>query len=661
MRARLVPHGRWRLALQLVLFAILSWQLLGLAASGASRNLAFDGGMNLEVSKSIANGEGPRARYDAAVFYPAGVQSKEPFFLVGAAVFKVAGVGPVQAQATNLIFLLLLTVLIVRLVARASDLETGLLAAVLVMAMPQLHLYGLNGYGEIATMCFGLASLAVIVWPEQWPGGWKRAFFAGILAALAVATKVVGVVQLAAIAGVLALRVAVEAHPRQRLRELVRAAIAFAAGIALPLLLIEAWRWYWLGREGYTAYWRFQIDSIYSQSGATPRDPQAGHLQKVPVHFAVLVREFGRSALATLGLLVVPLVAIAATWRDGARHVAPRRWLIVGLVLIACAYIPWWLAFVPTNKAWVRYLYIALLALALLSAMAATASGHLAANAKSLGRRIAYGVLAVLIGVLYLPFVWRSLTPLDFSPNAEVQATQYAAQLIGSLPKDRQVFGYGWYASPVIQLYSDRPFMDLSDWPIGRLTGKTAYIVADRAELQVNLIDRVLRRYPHRKLMRDNPYAQVYEVDFAHPHDPFVGADTAQVLTYVDFSKANYPYVTGYEPYDPMGGRFAETDSEVLLRYEGQPALQFSAYSAVPHFYLRDEPLRGRVVVDGCTISRPFGFEGSQWKTFRVSVPCAIPPGSNVRVRILLDNVFDLPVLYDRQRGILIRDIGFVQ
>ena len=159
---------------------------------------------------------------------------------------------------------------------------------------------------------------------------------------------------------------------------------------------------------------------------------------------------------------------------------------------------------------------------------------------------------------------------------------------------------------------------------------------------------------------------------------PGIGDDSAKLLdridirtvgdllwhlprTYVDFSKANYPYVTGYEPYDPMGGRFAETDSEVLLRYEGQPALQFSAYSAVPHFYLRNEPLRGRVVVDGCTISRPFGFEGSQWKTFRVSVPCAIPPGSNVRVRILLDNVFDLPVLYDRQRGILIRDIGFVQ
>lgn len=661
MRARLVPHGRWRLALQCVLLVILAWQMLGLVASGVQRNLAFDGGMNLEVSKSIANGQGPRARYDAGVLYPAGVQSKEPFFLVGAAVFKVAGVGPIQAQTPNLLFLFALAGLIVCVVARASDLETGLLAAVLAMAMPKLQQYGLNGYGEIATMCFGLAAIAVIAWPEHWPGHWRRPFFAGALAALAVATKVVGVVQLAAIAGVLALRVGVEAEPRDRLRALLTAAVAFAAGVAAPLLLIEAWRWSWLGREGYAAYWDFQLQSISNQSGATPQELQASPLQKVPLHFDVLVREFGRSALATLGLLVVPLVVMAATWRMGARHIAPRRWLIAGLVLIACAYLPWWLAIVPTNKAWVRYLYIALLALALLSAMAATASARIAANGVPMARRVAYAVLAALIGLLYLPFVWRSLTPLEFTPNEEVQATQYAAKLIGTLPRDRQVFGYGWYASPVIQLYSDRPFMDLTDWPIGRLTGKNAYLVADRAELQVNLMDRVLRRYPHRKLMRDNPYAQVYEMDFAHPHDPFVGADATQVLSFVDFKTANYPYVTGYEPYDPMGGRFSETDSEVLLRYEGQPTLQFSAYAAIPHFYLRDEPLRGRVIFDGCPASRPFGFEGSQWKTFRLSVPCTLAPGSNVRVRILLDNVFDLPVLYDRQRGMLVREIGFVK
>jgi hypothetical protein len=662
MMARLVPQGRWRLALQIALLAVLAWQMLGLVSAGAQRNLAFDGGMNLEVSKSIANGVGPRARYDSGDLYPAGVQSKEPFFLVGAAVFKVAGVGPMQAQATNLLFLFLLVLLIVRVIAHASDVETGLLAAVLALAMPQLRQYGLNGYGEIATMCFGLASLAVIAWPGRLqPSGWARPFFAGVLAALAVATKVVGVVQLVAIAVVLALRVVAEADSRTMARSLLRAGLAFAAGVAAPLLLIEAWRWYWLGRDGYRAYWSFQLDSIRSQSGAAPRDSQVGPLQKVPLHFAVLVREFGRGTLATLGLLAVPLLATVVLWRAWVAQLAPRRWLIAGLVLVACAYIPWWLAIVPTNKAWVRYLYIALLALALLAAMAAMASARIAASRTQPARRVAYAVLAAAIAVLYAPFVSRSLTRLDFSPGEEVQAVEYAAKVIRSLP-DRPVFGYGWYAAPVIQLYSDRAFKDLTDWPIGRLTDKPAYLVADRAALQVNPMDRVLRRYPHSQLMRDNMFAQVYVIDFAHPNDPFTGMDASGVLSHVDFTKGTqgeYPLVSGYEPYDPMGGRFTETDSEILLRYEGQPVFTFTAYAGLPRFYARPEPLRGRVVIEGCP-SRPFGFEGPQWKTFRIALPCKPTPGTNVRVRILLDNVFHLPRLYDRQRGCLVREIGFV-
>lgn len=660
-----MPATRWRQVLQLALLVVLAWQLLGLASSAASRNLSFDGGMNLEVSKSIANGLGPRGRYDDGPLYPPGVQSKEPFFLVGAAVFKLAGVGPVQAQATNFLFLLLLTLLVVRVVAKVSDLETGLLAAIFVLAMPQLHWYGLSGYGEVATMCFGLAALTVIAWPERLhPGAIARPCVAGALAGLAVATKVVGVVQLAAIALVLALRAMADADTGSRIRSLLRAGVAFAAGVALPLVLIEAWRMHWLGRDGYAHYWAFQLDSIRAQSGAEPRLAQAPMLDKVPMHFAVLEREFGRGALATFGLLLVPFVAIAAHLRTARDQNRAWRWLVVGLMLIACAYLPWWLAIVPTNKAWVRYLYIALLAMALLAAIGTLASAREAIagagrSSNNIARRLAHAVLVMLVGVLYLPFVARSLLPLDFSPNAEVQATQYAARLISSLPKDRQVFGYGWYAAPVIQIYSDRAFLDLTDWPIGRLLGKPAYIVSDRAELQVKPTSRVLQRYPHRMLMRPNPFAQVYEVDFAHPLNPFSNADASGAATYVDFSKTPaYPLVSGYEPWEPMGGRFVESDSEILLRYNDQNMLSFTGYAALPRYYLRPQPLRGRVVIDGCP-AMPFGFEGPSWKKFDFVLVCKPEKGAAVRIRILLDNVFDLPLLYDRQRGFMLREVGF--
>lgn len=662
MTNAMAQQGRWRLVLRLLLVAIVAWQLLGLASAAATRNLMFDGGMNLEVSRSIANGEGPRARYDTGALYPPGVQTKEPFLLVGAAVFKVAGVGPVQAQAANMLFLLALTVLIVVLLARASDWETGLLGAAFVLATPNMARWGLNGYGEIATTCFGLAALATIAWPERLgPERWKRPFFAGVFAALAVATKVVGVVQFAAIALVLALRLWVDADVNARARNIIRGGIAFAAGALLPIVLIEAWRLRWLGTHEYAAYWTFQFDNILEQSGATPRHAQAGMFEKVATHFGILQREFARTALATTGVLLMPLLAIGAVLTSGPRRSGPRFWLIVGLAAIACAYLPWWFAIVPTPKAWVRYLYVGLIVLAMLAAMATTASLRIALErARPVAGRVAFAVLAVGLGVLHVPFVWRSVGKLDFSPSPEIQAVQYAANLINALPKDHQVFGYGWYSAPTIQLHSDRAFLDLSDWPIGRLT--QAYIVSDRAELQVRLTDRMLRRYPHRKLMRDNTDAQVYLVDFTHPVDPFSGADTGAIATHVDFRQTpDYRLVSGYERLDPTGGRYVESDSEILLRYDGQPAFVIDAYLGPPRYWrFGGQPVRGRVLIDGCE-PMPVAFGQLRWQRVRVATRCALAPGTHVRVRLLLDDVFDLPLLYDRQRALILREMGFAE
>jgi hypothetical protein len=182
--------------------------------------------------------------------------------------------------------------------------------------------------------------------------------------------------------------------------------------------------------------------------------------------------------------------------------------------------------------------------------------------------------------------------------------------------------------------------------------------VADRATLFTNVLQRVLDRYPATLLMRSNPFAQVYAVDFVHPYDPFARMDTRKVASRVDFAKDAYALTSGYEPYDPMGGRFVESDSEILLRYGGQAGLDFWAYMALPTYYRHAQPLSGRVFVDGCP-PIPFAFHGTGWQQFHLDLPCQPASGSNVRVRLLLDNVFDLPLLYDRQRAMLLRSIGF--
>src|SRR6185312_5865140 len=103
------------------------------------------------------------------------------------------------------------------------------------------------------------------------------------------------------------------------------------------------------------------------------------------------------------------------------------------------------------------------------------------------------------------------------NPSEEIVRTREAARLITDLPRDAIIFGYGWYAAPTVQIYTDRSFMDLTDFPIGKLINKPTYLVADRPTFTTGILARVLERYPHRALMPPNKLAQVYAIDFANP------------------------------------------------------------------------------------------------------------------------------------------------
>ena len=107
-----------------------------------------------------------------------------------------------------------------------------------------------------------------------------------------------------------------------------------------------------------------------------------------------------------------------------------------------------------------------------------------------------------------------------------------------------------------------------------------------------------------------------------------------------------------------MGGRWAGSDSELLLRYQGGEEFVLRAYMAPSSFYRLPRPLSGRVVVQDCG-SMPFSFEKSSWREFRLPLRCRLPEGKVLRVRILLDNTFDLPRLFDRQRSMVVQRAGF--
>src|SRR5690606_3415755 len=78
---------------EVLLGMLAAWLLYGLAAAAATQELLFDGAMNLEVARSLAEGNGPRRLYDHGTLFAPEVQTKEPYYILGALVFKILGVG----------------------------------------------------------------------------------------------------------------------------------------------------------------------------------------------------------------------------------------------------------------------------------------------------------------------------------------------------------------------------------------------------------------------------------------------------------------------------------------------------------------------------------------------------------------------------------------
>lgn len=652
-----------RRLVQAGLFLLISWLVVMIVAGAMSHGLEFDGAMNLLMSRSIAEGHGPREVYDSHDLFPAAVQTKEPFVLLGALIFKLFGVGQLQTQLPNLIYLGLLCIVLLVAVRRLFGITTSLLAIVALLASPSIIQYGLRGYGEVPTLFFGLAGLAVVAWPEfTHTYMLRRCAFAGVLLGLALATKVVGIALVAAIGLVLLGRLFSE-NGTSRLR-CIKGCMFFAVGVVIPLSLVESWRIFWMGPTGYRAWWAFMWSSIMSQSGAEPLDPQGPLANKIFHHFEILSSQLGIGKVSTIAALVTPLVAIAFAYFFSYSDEQKRRskWFLLGLLLLVGLYFPWWLAIVPNNKAWFRYIYTGLISLELVAAISIAGNLLGAIRGGHPALRIAHLAVGAAVLSIYAPLTLKALRyPISFKPDAEITRTKEAARLLAGLPPEATLLGYGWYSAPTVQMYTAKPFMDLTDYPIEKLIGKPAYIVADRSTLFTGILKRVLARYPHQPLMQTNQFAQVYLMDFADPANPFVKSDQAKSESKVVFSKNNYPLTEGMQPFNPIGGRFIESDSEILLKYQGQPTFQLVGYmdAAKPSYYRWPYPLSGKIEIENCPPLK-FSFEKPGWRDFRLPLNCKLMNGANVRVRILLDNVFDLPWMKDHQEAMLLSAIGFV-
>ncbi|HET7925385.1 MAG TPA: glycosyltransferase family 39 protein, partial [Rhodanobacteraceae bacterium] len=286
-----------------------------LAVWTATQPVSFDGAMNLEVARSLAEGAGYRRMYADHLGFSHAIQTRAPYILPAAAVFAAFGVGVWQSQLVNALYLVAFSLLVFVLVMRVASWRWALAAVAMCLCTPGLDDNGLNGFGEVPALTWWLAALAVLYGArDAGPPSARRYFVAGLLLGIAIVTKTVLLIGVAAAALVL---FAEAAQRERRWRPLAALIGIVGAGVLLPVLLHEVcralafgdWvRWRaWIGDE-----WRM----IHMQAGTRVGFPDSADVaSKVHSHFIVLADGLGIRHGIVAAWLLLPAILLLGSWR----------------------------------------------------------------------------------------------------------------------------------------------------------------------------------------------------------------------------------------------------------------------------------------------------------------------------------------------------------
>jgi hypothetical protein len=445
-----------------------------LARDAANGVLAFDGGMNLQVSASIANGHGFGWDYGGHVVSPRLVQSSGLFVLLGALAIKLFGTGPLAIQVTNLVFLGALLAAVSRVLRPWRTLAVvGPLLFVLLT--PGLIRYGLNGYGEGAVGFLMLAAFTLVSSAAQ---GARRPLLccasASALIGVSLSIKTITVAELP----VLLLGFVLVAACRP---EVSRLGLAAAAAVgALPVLAFEAYRAAAFGSlSSWAHYWSGQLGGIRTEAAAPEFvRPGMANAAKGWPRLGSLGDQIGIRAWPLLILfLVAPVAAVAISYlrRTVSAHdwlAQPRRPLEVLLAMLVALYLPWYVLLSPVD--WMRHIEIGLMALSMLYLLLlarlpaayrafrenkrrSPLANHARARVAAAGVLVA--VLAACCGAAASTNVDGLVTPPNHSAAVAERALAVDVQRLAD--RGASMCGIGDVFAPVVSLTAHIPFCDL--------------------------------------------------------------------------------------------------------------------------------------------------------------------------------------------------------
>jgi hypothetical protein len=502
--------------------------LLTLAASNTV--LAFDGGMNLQVSASVAAGHGYAWDYGGHTVSPYLIQTSGVFVLLGALAIKLFGTGALALELPNLFFLGLLLLTVARAFKPWRWLQI-VAPTLFLLITPAILEYGLRGYGEFAVGFFMVAAFLVLSAAVE--GAGRPLVLCSVASAsigLSLTTKTITVAELPVLlAGYAIVGVARPDVSRWRLA-------ATSLWCVLPVATFEVYRVEQFGSlTQWRHYWSRQLRGVGDEATA-PTSIRRG-LTNAPKgwsRISSLDDQIGLHAPTLIvAWLVLPLIVLAVSYYR--RTCTRREWLArprcsleVLLAGVVTLYVPWYVFVSPLD--WLRHFMVGAIAVSLLYLLmvgrlvdARGARTQAIAPDRSVGRVLGAAVTA--IAALMAAVVLAQNAHLNgryvMAPDrTELDAERAASQFAAGLARDGSTLcGSGLLSAPVISLTARVPFCDLEKVDAcvrafrADLTDGNVYLVWDqRSEVHYPGGPPRSSMYSYAKIADPSSYASLWRV-----------------------------------------------------------------------------------------------------------------------------------------------------
>ncbi len=656
------PARTLLLAVALALGA--SAALLPGSAAIRNRGISFDGGINAQVARTLAERHRYATTYRGLHDFDHRVQTGPTVIVPTAIAFRLFGVNATTAQLANVAYLALLFVLAVLLCWRLSGPMAAFLVVPVLLATPQLFRMGLGLYGEIPALAFLVGGLLLLHRSVANPAKWTP-FLGGMTLGLAVLTKFQMVLPAAVVMAIF--WIMGDRTGRTGFSRLT----SVAGGLAVTLLPLEVIRFHVLSGPVWLQWWRTMLGRSLAQGTSFRMDNTVSGPTKPWVHLEVLSNSMHLSSVLVVFLVVLPPLLLAALIHARRRtQDAPdpaREVTLVALAGAALSLVLWWLLLSPTSHTWFRRVVDGVILLEMLATIlvvdwsvrlwrrrGTSATGRT-------GWLIPTGI--VLLAQVLTVLGWTRVPQLglEVAPSPRRSATGAMVDVISSLPRDAAIYARGWYEAPVLAALTGRTFLDLDQFPIDRYRTplENTYFIADDAMVsnEPDALQSVLRR-AGLVLVACRGSNLLYQIARLCPYAPIpqpIGP--GELLTVFRPREGFYPFCGGLVQQDGSAA-LGRSVAGVLLNRGGLPCLTVEIRptrraGSRPRITIRVD---GRSVWEGPV-------EGG--RAFSMAIPLTQPPPhaprhSLVEISVVRTGPPPRFLLWDHTGGtFVLRSVGF--